>query len=276
MTTDKKKSLIRTAWFTLASLVLVSIGSKAWAAFSSKGTGVSIATASLSSLGGTASAETSYRSITGNVVDPSSITWLPQHLTLGASQWVVADTYLVISATMTAVGGVQIYTDNTDILNAMTFTKYDGVGVSTGGLFYSDPTGPDPDVLPMAWRVTDQPLSVTHPSQIPITQGSTCNSTTYSDWLVVDSNTDGSINNGEECYPVFLWLTDLKDTLFGGTQSTMPSYARIKDADDGIQHAEDTWSRTRNPEYVYIAADFMYALAGRDYGTNLVVEWYTE
>jgi hypothetical protein len=36
----------------------------------------------------------------------------------------------------------------------------------------------------------------------------------------------------------------------------------------GIQHAEATWGGAKSPNYIYIAADFTYALTPVTYTTN--------
>jgi hypothetical protein len=191
--------------------------------------------------------------------------------------WVIADVYVKIETTITASGFLQVYTDNTNSANS----HYYSGNENPAGLLASLPTSNATDSLPlpMAWRVVDSTSAF--PVSASIYRGAECKGQSYDDWIWVSTNTAGTTGyNNDQCYPSFFWITDARGEASGNGDTTSwltaSDYARVKEAGKGIQHTSGYWVRTTSPDYLYFAADFSYALAGRDYSANIILEWVSE
>lgn len=192
-----------------------------------------------------------------NTLDNSTTGWIwwnPASVTVGSTQWLAANAYVVIHSTITdSTGGIQIYTDNR---NASANPRYVGVtGTDPAGLVgysASDATASS-TTLSMCWRIVDQSTTT-----LTIRQ---TGDTLYSNEL-------GS------AYPCFLWMKDVGTSGFVNGED----YITMKESARGLQHAESTFGvGCASPDYLYFGANFTSAVTPRTYKTNrLIIEAYTD
>lgn len=198
----------------------------------------------------------------------SSITW--SNVALGATKVKAANQYIELNFDyFTPTWGIQIYTDN-KALDAN--PRYRGTGNPAGLVGQLNNGGIDPSstTLAMCWRITDS--TVTAPNIQKGAPGAP------------DRLWDANVTPNGDQYPCFFWMKDkgtLDDPLTPGVNEAFinaDDYVAIWDK-RGIHHAEgDNWgTNCYSPNYVYLGADFSYAIGQRNYTTGkLIVELYNE
>ncbi len=293
-------------WLTFLAILgsaLVAGIPKAEATFESKiKYGIS-GNANLSQLQGTAFVSLRYYRLSDNV-EMSSVTWLSNSLSLGSTEWVKADSYMVMFSSLTqSSSSIRIYTDNT--FDTTLATSKTGLFKSSETLSSSWKSGNNLDpaglfatnssswsILPMAWLITDSPL--------------TSSSATLNAKQMVNSSVTGSsigVVNGvsitTSCaylypesfgptFPAYHFLMDaatLQNTDNTACTSAFPQSdadsVKLKDAEYGIHYAQGltkgvSYGDTSSPDYIYFTANFTNAQSGLSYRTNIVVETYFE
>lgn len=189
----------------------------------------------------------------------NQVWWNTGNINLGSTSWWRADSYLVLTTTMTAMGGaVRLYTNNV-LVNNPTASPYYGYGIQTSSNSPNDPAGlicvsTNTRTLPMCWRVSSSTIT---PS---IAQGgSQAGTNALTVGTLWDTNTTPA--NQAPLYPCYLWMMDKGTFNFWTTgASAAPDYSIIRDSMRGIQHAEAGWGAAPSPVYVYFGANFATAV----------------
>ncbi len=181
---------------------------------------------------------------------------------------------------------MQIYTDNMASGASPKYTGIPFVGTSST----NNPAGlvakelPESQPVPLAWRIQWEKS----PSNLTVKQGvdasSTCASGTTNSVATLKDRLWATYFEGS-CYAAFSWMLDLNtkdNTTTTSTNEALVSngsyndYAAIWQYFRGIHHAEGngtstSWLGGISPNYLYIAADFSKALAGRTYKSNQII-----
>lgn len=236
----------------LCAMALVGFAASAsFAAFTPVSSSLFVASATITDVGTVAMSAT--------LSSGSQLTW--SGISLGTTKWKGADNYIVLNSTVTAAtGGIQIYTDN----------RTHAVQVSTmaavpGGLVNA---AVRTQTIPLCWRIVDVTTTTA------IQQGAAG----FPDRLW-DTKT------GDQ-YPCYVWMKD-KATASLSNGGTLPwastpsfvpgeAYVTMKDAVNGVMHAEMTYAFMTSPDYVYVGANFGNAAGGSSYSGKIVVESFTE
>jgi len=191
-----------------------------------------------------------FMNLTGGTTN--QIYWNTGAITLGSTSWYRADSYMLLSTTMTASGGaVRIYTDN---LAADASPKY-GFGVQPSTNSPNDPEGlvassSNTKTLAMCWRVSASTITPA------INQGGSGALTPGTLWDTATGNQ----------FPCYLWMMD-KGTynFYTGAAS---DYSIIRDSGRGIQYSEAGWGATQSNVFVYFGANFATATTPNTYRTQ--------
>jgi hypothetical protein len=192
----------------------------------------------------------------------NQIVWNPANITLGQTVWQGADTYMVITATITnSTGGIQIYSDNRNN-GIYAYTTTGSTTSSPAGLISQSSTT---QALPMCWRVSAVSTYTVAGVETDIVPGGAPNYHLYSKQM-------GGIASS---FPCWVYLLDKTGP---GYVATGGGYQEIWDSVLGIQFAEATWGQPGTPQvYVYFGASFAGATTPNTYQTTtLRVEAYHE
>ena len=222
----------------LALGLIAAMKTASFAAFNTMG--ISTMAASVSFVGqGVVNIEADLYNLSGGAT--TQIWWNTNSITVGATLWQSATSYVVLHSTITnSAGGIQIYTDNK---GTGANPAYTGIGNPVGLISMSTTT----KALPMCWRIVA--VSTT---SLTIVQGS--------DNKLYSSEEGGQAGS----FPCFLWMIDKSSGAFANSED----YVTIKDAVRGIQFAEATWGAAGSPNYIYFGANFQYASIPDTYRTT--------
>lgn len=195
---------------------------------------------------------------TGTHASANSISW--SNITLGSTKWKAADQYieLNIDSYMNS-WGIQIYTDNAV---AGVSPQYRGAGNPAGlvGQLLNGGIDPSSTTLAMCWRITDSTVTVPN-----IQQGAAG---------FADRLWDANVTLNGDQFPCFFWIKDKRTAGFVNADD----YMTVWDT-RGIHYAEgESWgTRCYAPNYIYLGANFSYAIGARIYKTSrLFVELFGE
>ncbi|MCX5782622.1 MAG: hypothetical protein NT145_08000 [Elusimicrobia bacterium] len=182
----------------------------------------------------------------------TQIWWNTSNINIGSTVWRRADSYIILTSTITAaLGAIQIYTDNLAADASPKFVK----AVST-----SDPAGlvdtsSTTVALPMCWRITDT--------------STTTLTIAYSGGHLYSTELGSS-------FWCFLVMKD-KGTTGTNAFTNGEDYVIVKDYAGGIQDSEGAWHPVSSPDNIYIGADFTNATLPRTYKTSkLIIEAFIE
>ena len=239
-----------------------------------------VAGANLSAVSGKVDLTVTFHSIADDseIVDGDKITWTNlESLFTSDAKWLAASTYAKVVSKMSIRGSaIQIYTDNTNKLEAETdlaVPAYDvdrtlktyGIDSSTVGLYpvYLDngiatAVGP---ALPLAWRVAPDKIS--------------------GDDLKPITKLEGPVGhlqmaNGPDGYYPWLYTADLAQK-FEKNSGDMGNYSKIERAGIGLQLSENAFfADSDSTHFLYFAADFTKAMGQTSYKANIIIEAFIE
>jgi hypothetical protein len=171
------------------------------------------------STGGITEMSIALRSLTGATINGNNITWTSATTNDKNKMWSVADTYLVISSTITEFTGViRIYTDNTRAGVSPRYIITGDTTTSSAGLISAD----GKRSVPMCWRLINSTDTIsTIKSDLNIYEFP---ETVGNNTFVHLCNKPGATGN---YFPCYLWMLDKNNT----TSAANKEYSTIKNID---------------------------------------------
>lgn len=224
-----------------------------------------------------------YKSIDSLTTTTGEIAWKSGSVTPGESSWVTADTYVeMVSKITDASGGIQIYTDNEQEIQAPTAppAKYTGSRTGAAGLYNTDTGKTAAAPLPMAWAIMDTAKHGSLGNLAELVEGTP---TGFSCPIITTPTVKPDLSKVVCDYPLFHHFLDAKTAAdpknpCTGNFANGSDPVMVKSADGGIHHAEGpvNYSVTDSPDYLYFAANFNNAKIPANYFANIIIERFTE